>query len=184
MSRHKSKVVWHYTYQHNIKKILKSQVLLPPYLIPGYAATDAVVQAGLDPNSRENISDKKLLLFSEREDWEPASYRGYRTFFGVIDLLKLEDYAKHDIAVFRIGVENKHLKPYTALCRSVSMPKGMFNSLWKIAVELGSNPYQWWGTTKPIPMSEWVSVEVFANGVWNDCFADEDAPAAGMEATL
>ncbi|HEV2399577.1 MAG TPA: hypothetical protein VGS27_21715 [Candidatus Sulfotelmatobacter sp.] len=175
-----NKIVWHYTYEHNMKKILESQVLLPPYLIPGYV--DAVELAGYTPD-RGTKADRKLLLFSENEVWEPASYRGFATFLGVVEVHKLEDYADYGCAVFRIGVETNHLKPYLRLCRSVGMPKGTFDGLWKTAVEHGSNPYQWWGTTKPIPMSEWVSVEVYANGIWNDCFPDEDAPAAGMEAT-
>jgi len=182
MSRRKSKVVWHYTYQHNIKPILESQVLLPPCMCPGTIHNADVRQYGDTPGG---AADAKLLLFSEREDWEPASYRGYRTWYGrVIDLHKLEEYVERGVAVFRIGVETRHLKPYTQLCRSVGMPKKMFDGLWKIAVRIGSNPYQWWGTTKPIPMSEWVSVEVFANGIWNNCFADDDAPTVGIEATL
>jgi hypothetical protein len=50
-------------------------------------------------------SDASLLLFSQREDWEPASYRGLADRDGnVIDLHKLEEYEAYGIHAFRIGV--------------------------------------------------------------------------------
>jgi hypothetical protein len=114
-------------------------------------------------------ADKKLLLFSENEIWEPASFRGIQIAGMVFDLYRLEDYARYGMNVFRIGVDTRYLKPYTQMCRTVGMPQDAFKALWRRSVgQLGSNPYQWWGTTKPIPSDLWESVQVFRDGKWEE----------------
>src|SRR5271167_3903437 len=163
-------IVWHYTYSHNIKAILDSCVLLPPIMTPRYN-TPQQSSFGTDKhNSTEYTADAKMLLFSEREDWEPASYRGYLTDDGkIIDLHKLEDYAERGIGVFRIGVPRSILHPYIRLKEMVKLPSAMARGLAKVAYELGSNPFQWWGTTKPIPSDLWESVQMLRDGKWEEC---------------
>jgi len=158
------RIVWHYTYSHNIEKIIKSGTLLPPALIPDYIGGDVLHEA-LHGADRGVKADRKLLLFSEREDWEPASFRGVMTPLGPIDLHSIEEHSKH-IDIFRIGVDTRHLKPYGQLCRLVSMPRETRNGLRDIAVKFGSNPCEWWGTTKPVPRMQWVAVEKLVAGKW------------------
>src|ERR1019366_3323779 len=109
MSRAKKQnnnTVWHYTYSHNIKSILESGVLLTPRMTPGYlSASNACVLAGIDLTHPDINADASLLLFSQREDWEPASYRGLADRDGnVFDLHRLEDYVVYGMDGFRIGV--------------------------------------------------------------------------------
>jgi putative intracellular protease/amidase len=83
------------TYSHNIGGILESKSLLPPDLTPRYAAQEAqaVAECGeVVLKDKGFVADKKLLLFSQREDWEPASYRGFAPKDGgpAIDVHRLQ----------------------------------------------------------------------------------------------
>jgi hypothetical protein len=159
-------IVWHYTYSSNIGSILRRSVLLPPCMTPGSAVVEQQVRnAGLDPNSNAHKADASLLLFSQREDWEPASFRGYRTWYGsTIDLLELEDYEEHGIQVYRIGVPRSLLHPWVRLKEMSKMPTGMGRELEKIARDIGSNPFDWFGTTRPVPRDKWAAIEIYNPG--------------------
>lgn len=169
------KIVWHYTYhskvgQSSVVDILRTKVLLPPALIPDYqdGCPDADAHA-----------DRKLLLFSENEFWEPASYRGITVNGEMVLLHKREEYAKHGIAIFRIGVDAAILTPYLRLTRKVGMNKGMAASLFKLARELGANPYQWYGTTSPVPLAQWRKIEWLRGDVWTADLPEIAAMAKG-----
>lgn len=155
-------IVWHYTYSHNIRAIMRSGVLLPPCMTPGYKAQQAnMVAANLDPNAAGAKADGALLLFSQREDWEPASYRAIRKWFSVIDLHKLEDYEEYGIHVFRIGVPRSLLHPWVRLKTMSKMPAGMGRSLEAIARDIGSNPFDWFGTMRPVSSEKWAAIEIY-----------------------
>jgi hypothetical protein len=163
--------VWHYTYDHRLGAILDSGKLLPPALVPNYEASENL--QGLDASIRDckgYKSDKKLLLFSSNQVWEPASYRGVYQKNGngtVVDLFDVESYDRLGITIHRIGVDTSVLKPWVRLKSIVRMPSWMGQGLEDIAVELGSNPiHDWWGTTVPVPATKWKAVESRINGVW------------------
>ena len=164
--RRNKQVVWHYTYSHHIDEIIESGVLLPPIMCPHYE-TSTVVPAHL-LYSKETVADAKLLLFSQREDWEPASYRAISVWGMPFPLHKLEDYAKHGMDVYRIGVQRSLLHPWVRLKEVVKMPKEMGHRLERTAREIGSNPYDWWGTLKPVPDTKWKAVEIYdsESGLW------------------
>ena len=151
-------VVWHYTYNH-IEDILESGVLLPPIMCHHYETHNFVPAHML--YSKEVVADAKLLLFSQREDWEPASYRAVRVGGEEFPLRKLDDYARLGWKVFRIGVERNLLHPWLKLKRLASMPPEMGRALERVARDLGSNPYDWWGTLKPVPDTKWKAVETY-----------------------
>jgi hypothetical protein len=132
-------------------------------------------------------ADASLLLFSQREDWEPASYRGVMDIDGnVFDLPKLEDYEAHQIGVFRIGVSRSLLHPWIRLKEISKMSVGMAAGLEKIARDIGSNPFDWWGTMRPVPQDKWRAVEVYnpATKVWESIFEEieEETEALPMAA--
>jgi hypothetical protein len=114
-------------------------------------------------------ADSKLLLFSQRADWEPASFRGLVVGGTLIDLQKLEDYEAYGMRVYRVGVSRGLLHPWMRLKRLCGMPPRMARGLEKIAREIGSNPFDWWGTMRPIPQDKWRSVEVYnpATKAWD-----------------
>ena len=62
-------------------------------------------------------ADSKLLLFSQRADWEPVSYRGLTVGGRIIDLFKLEDYEAYGKRVYRVGVSLDLLHPWMRLKR-------------------------------------------------------------------
>ncbi|HXW55526.1 MAG TPA: hypothetical protein VEJ67_07250 [Candidatus Cybelea sp.] len=133
----KSKIVWHYFYSNHVHEIIQSGALLPPALQPQYHGADDQVKG-----SKGCDSDRKLLLFSEREDWEPTSWRASADGAGnTLDMHKVADYARLGVAMYRIGVQTKHLKPYLRLVREVRMPDQMKKALIETAEQRGSNPY-------------------------------------------
>ena len=163
MSRTNKQIVWHYTYSHNIKAILESGVLLPPRMTPGYLSRSAAfVLAGNDLTHPDIKAAASLLLFSQREDWEPASYRGLGDRDGnVFDLHRLEDYEVYGMDVFRIGVSRSLLHPWIRLKEMSKMSAVMAFGLEKTARGMGSNPFDWWGTMHSIPKNKWRAVEVY-----------------------
>ncbi len=161
--KNKSRIAWHYTYSRHINAIFKSGALLPP----------SELNVGIANGHPEDIrndrgyqADEKLLLFSENDHWEPASFRAVQAFGLTFDIIKLEDYARYGIECYRIGVPTHNLKPYSQLLREVHMPKDMANDLTKVAN--GGNPFQWWGSTKPVPQEKWVAIQKFVGGEWID----------------
>jgi hypothetical protein len=164
--RRSKQLVWHYTYSHHIEEIIDSGVLLPPIMCPHYETRTLVPAHML--YSKESVADAKLLLFSQRADWEPASYRAVSVWGVPFPLHKLEDYAKHCIDVYRIAVRRSLLHPWVRLKELVKMPKEMGRNLERIAREIGSNPFDWWGTVKPVPDTQWQAVEVYnpETGLW------------------
>ena len=154
-------LVWHYTYENSIKSILDSAALLPPIMTPDFEERRRAMYPGVDVKDRGFQADAKMLLFSAREDWEPASYRGISVGGRIIDLHKLEDYETHGVRVYRIGVDRDILHPWVRLKRLCGMPHGMAKSLETIARKVGSNPFDWWGTMRPIPIEKWRSIEVY-----------------------
>ncbi len=180
--------VWHYTYDH-IVDILESGVLLPPRMTTHFNdLNSSILQLGESiKKDRGFQADSKLLLFSQREDWEPASYRGLALGGKVIELLKLEDYEAYGKRVYRVGVSRDLLHPWMRLKRLCGMPPAMAKALEKIAREIGSNPFDWWGTMRPIPQDKWRSVEVYnpATKAWEaltvvpEVEQEEAPPATG-----
>jgi hypothetical protein len=157
-----NKTVWHYTYNH-IVEILESGVLLPPRMTPNFNdLNSSILQRGESIKKNRGFqADSKLLLFSQRADWEPASFRGLVVGGTLIDLHKLEDYEAYGMRVYRVGVSRDLLHPWMRLKRLCGMPPVMARALEKIAREIGSNPFDWWGTMRPIPQDKWRSVEVY-----------------------
>lgn len=185
MGRKNKAIVWHYTYSHNIKAILESGVLLPPCMTPGALQMElAVKKEGIDPNSQEYKADAAMLLFSQREDWEPASYRAVNIGGMVHPLYKLEEYEAFGFDVFRIGVSRKHLHSYMRLKEIVHLPDEMARNLDKTARAIGGNPFDWFGTNQPIPIGKWEDIQVYdvATKTWKSIVVEEETEAQAMAA--
>ena len=126
--------VWHYTYNY-IVDILESGVLLPPIMCHHYETHNWVPAHML--YSKEVVADAKLLLFSQREDWEPASYRALNVGGEEVLLRRLEDYAALGLKVFRIGVSRDLLHPWIRLKRLCGMPLAMGNIFGTVCTRVG-----------------------------------------------
>jgi hypothetical protein len=153
-------LLWHYTYQHRIEAILSSRQLIPT--LGGGAAYE---------KDERHQREKKILWFTENQVWEPASYRGYQNEVTgeAYDLLKLEDYAAHNMRVFRIGVlAGGIIKPWSRLQRIAHIHPDMVRELDQHGLEIGSNPFDWWGSIFPVPMKLWVSVQELKDGAWEE----------------
>lgn len=157
-------VVWHYTYDQAMQGILKSGAVLPPSQTPGNSARSMGVtekEFARQSSYKGFQIDTTLVLFSERDDWERASYRtlGNRATGNEICLTRLEDYTFVGWNVFRIGVHHTSLLPYKQLLRSVCMPMAMERRLDHRSWEIGANPKEWWGTNQPVPRHQWLAIQ-------------------------
>jgi len=143
--RKNKQVVWHYTYNH-IVDILQSGVLLPPMMTPHFNERDSsILELGESIKKDKGFqADSKLLLFSQRADWEPASYRAARLGGRIIPVHRLDDYELYGWRVYRVGVSRDLLHPWMRLKRLCGMPPAMARALEQVARDLGSNPYDWW----------------------------------------
>jgi hypothetical protein len=179
------KIVWHYTYSAHIREILESRVLLPPRMCPHFSDRLSFY----DPAVRDHLqsgahaahgfnADSKMLLFSQREDWEPASFRGiYRKSTGdSFDAHSLEDYEEYGVHVYRIGVDRSLLMPWKALTRAAGMHKDQVKTLEKIARNFGGSHCDWWGTLKPLAIEHWKALQTYdaATKTWKDGYQSRD----------
>jgi len=154
--------VWRYTY-NTIVDILESGVLLPPRMTPHFNERDCLIRQFGESIKKDKgfQADSKLLMFSQREDWEPASYRVARLGGRIIPVHRLDDYERYGWRVYRVGVSRDLLHPWIRLKRLCGLPPISAKGLEEYAREMGSNPYDWWGTMRPIPQDKWRSVEVY-----------------------
>lgn len=160
-----AEIVWHYTYGDRLNRIIKSGALLPPAMVSAIYLTMGISE---EAATKEFRADMKMLLFSSNSTWEPASYRGVqdRATGEIIDVHRLEEYAQYGMEVFRIGVNSSILHPYLKFKRLARLPTRMARALEEIARGLGSNPYQWWGSLKPVNFSHWLAVEQWVGNQW------------------
>lgn len=162
-------LVWHYTYSENIKAILDAGVLLAPCRVMTAETSGMTDEEFAEAKThRSFMADARLLLFSTRQDWEPASSRGLQdsTTGGITQLLHVEDYAVYGIQIFRIGVNRNILKPWVRLKQIVRMSREMADSAEKTARDCGSNPFDWWGSTLPVHADKWQAVQVLKGKEW------------------
>jgi hypothetical protein len=147
-------------YSHQIENILYSRVLLPPRLVPN------LLEAHDAHGHKEIEADKKMLLFSENQVWEPSSYRGVIVRGMVVDLHKVEDYERVGIRIYRIRLDRSTLKPWARLKTLARVSVPMAQELERSARELGSNPYDWFGTLLLVPMEKWQAFEALVDREW------------------
>jgi hypothetical protein len=117
----------------------------------------------------DNTKDRPIAWFSANQDWEETARRNLNVN-GVRKPLNRIETEKHGKGLYRIGVhpDEANLKPWIRLKRHARLAPSSVYLLEDTAKELGANPFDWWGSLKPVSSEHWVRIEHFADNTWNE----------------
>lgn len=143
-------MVWHYTILDRFRSILRDGFIKP--------ATEYV-----PPDERP------VVWFSSNPVWEQSAAKTF-VAGGISRTGSFEDHVS--VGVFRIGV-HPETAPYRwkEIKELSNMDSSVAQNLYKVAIEDGARPGEWYGTFDPVPRDAWVSVETWREGQWRqfDC---------------
>ncbi len=140
-------MAWHYTRGHGYREIIKSGFL-------------KCADAGITKN------EKPVLWFSINQLWEPT-VNGAELVDGgkTIKFLTMFETWESQ-GCFRFGIPSNHLIPWIELKKIANIPSKIKQGLEISALEIGSNPYQWYGCMQPMDITGMV-IEVMKDfGKW------------------
>ena len=141
---------WHYTVGIKMRLIVQDGYLKPS-------------------NTNAPAGEKPGVYFTTRETFEPTAVpsRVNAVTREKWDFSSLEELAQWCDGLYRIGVSDDYpLHPWLKLCRLARIGERYRRGLEKFARGVGSNPYTFWGTLRPVPIEDWAAVERFADGRW------------------
>jgi hypothetical protein len=69
---------------------------------------------------------------------------------------------------YRIGVDPKIVNPWMKMQRIARIHPTAARSYEKIGREWGANPYDWWGTLRPVPNDVWIQMQILRDDKWDD----------------
>jgi hypothetical protein len=142
---------WHYTKGVHLAAICESGVIRP--------ATAFVVRP-----------ERPVVWFSLAPLWEPT-VGVYKV--GVGGVVSMEETAKVANGVFRFGVAPATAPhDWTAFCRLSRANPRILASMASTARTQGADPANWYVSFKPVPRSEWLVVEAWYRGKWEEIDVD------------
>ena len=142
-------ILWHYTKGFHFPEILKSGIIKPATLYIPYR--------------------KPIVWFTANQYWEPTVNVLRRYPSGKDEWGTMQESNRVYGGLYRIGVLPETVPhDFRALKRLSGMPAKFATGLYVSAREQGSNPNEWRGTFKPVPMKKWVAVQRFDGSQWVD----------------
>lgn len=83
----------------------------------------------------------------------------------------------HSFSTWKASSATDSLDPRQRLLSRMS-PQ-MADGLVRHAQRVGADPWEWYGTFKPVPFEEWIELQVYKNGAWTTtrCFTTPLNPA-------
>lgn len=143
-----SSLVWHYSTGAGFRRIINSGRLQP--------ATQFV-----DP------PEKPILWFSSNQTWEPTANKLLVNPDGTASRSASKEETRELCGgLVRFGCRINRLHAWPEIASQAEMPDAVAQSLEKLALDAGSNPNDWYGTTEPIRLDEIESIEIEAGGSW------------------
>jgi hypothetical protein len=141
-------VLWHYTFLPHLESILRYEVIRP-------------LTALVEPPERP------IVWFSKNQFWERTVTKGMKFRDGRLIELDFNAMVERRLFPVRIGVL-PDTAPYDwlTLRRMSRMEPAMADGLVLAARQVGADHRDWHGTFKPVPMKEWVDLQVFKSDVW------------------
>lgn len=127
------RLAWHYTTGEKFYYIVKSGLLIPT----GY---------GVIP------PEKPVLWFSEHSYFEPTAVKDIGTSGGGRRRATLSELFKVGLGLCRFGCHTEKLLHHRAIQREARISEEQWLALEQIGKHQGSNPLDWWGTTKRLPI--------------------------------
>lgn len=140
-------LVWHYTVGQKFALIVDDGWLRP---------ATAFVAA----------PEKPILWFSGNQDWEETANKMFKPPDGPLRFGTKETTRDLGGGLVRFGYRRDRLHPWPKIARKARMNAKTMASLEAAAREAGGIPAEWYGTTRPIPLSQIKWVEVEEDGKW------------------
>ena len=139
-------LIWHYTSNFHLEKILKSQTL---------KVSEAERLYGLKP----------AVWFSKNSIWEPTATK--MIFNGIKVILLTPEEQLSMIGMMRIAIEyNSSLISWAKYKYVSKIPISLYNDMEKAGKEKGAKPSDWYCSFKNIPSSQWKSIETYDGQNW------------------
>lgn len=149
-------LIYHYTSFDIFKRLLKQQAILP------------------DRSEPQNEKEIPTVTFSKNQEWEATRYRVGRFPNGQIIMMNRPLLERFCGGLVRIGVKPE-LAPmdWHDMKDRVGLSKGAINGIYDFAIRVGARTSHWYGTFDQIPEAQWIVVQLFKEGQWQDIQDDE-----------
>ena len=145
---------WHYTTGQKFRLIVESGEISP---------ATAFVPKG----------ERPIVWFSTAPDWEPTANKAWQNSDGTIVSLDRELTAQLAGGLVRFGIAPETAPHDWHVLKELSgMSSETARGLYRVAIQQGSLPDQWWGTFDAVPCSKWIAVQVHQDGQWVDVLFD------------
>lgn len=134
--------VWHYTIAEYLPLILEEQCLLPA-------------------SSFVYPPEKPVLWFSRNQTWELTANKMVASQDGTLRTGNIEDTRHYGGGLVRFGLQIGRiiLHPWPKIARKARMTDKTVQGLERTAFAVGANPFDWLGTTVPVPLAKIERIE-------------------------
>jgi hypothetical protein len=142
------------------------------------ARMHSILKEGVLRLATENLTEREraAVWFSTNPDWERTVYKALASRDGVRILSHQE--LRERFGLYRIRVRPEVASiTWDEFCRVQNFPK-LTQGLKKAAYDKQARPSQWRCSWEPVGKADWLSVEVFRDGVWQELTDDEIAQCA------
>lgn len=146
--RRKPSRVWHYTVAVAMDEIFKERALKP---------ATAGVPSG----------EKPAIWFTTRSTWEPTASKMLRQVDGSLRNLTQQETETHGRGLVRIEIEASTAPfSWAEHRRHGGVDRKTALALEQVARRHGSDPSQWRLSYDPVPITDWLGVDVLSAGQW------------------
>ena len=157
------KKYYHYTHYQHLSSILESGYIKLATASTYAKKEKAVAWVSLDPHW-ENTATK--VLYNERGEGKRITFEQQLEIIGCA----------------RIQVRNIGLHTWGKLKYKAKMNFQKAKEMEQLGVELGAKTTDWYGSLKPITRKDWLSIEMYEEGIWKKVIIlEEEATCLGFK---
>ena len=130
-----------------------------------YEKLELILKDGEIKQAKAYISENEnpFAWVSTHPHFEPTALKAYKPKNGEVRILTFQEQLEMAGCV-RIEIKPTFkLHNWTEIQKLSNTPKLINKALESTGIERGANPNDWYGSLVPIPITEWVGVEVYSN---------------------
>lgn len=154
---------YHYTPENRLPEFLASQVI------------------NLAFKSVNSNTEKAVAWVSTNPDWENTATKNIADGTGKIRSLTFQEQIDF-CGCARIQIKPTYkLHEWKKITKLANIQFNVANQLEILGRKMGGKPKEWYGSLKPIPMDEWVNIEIYQNGNWVELMNFENDTISSVE---